>query len=382
MKFSFEQGPIRPPSEAKSLLIRVTRSCPWNKCAFCHTYRGAEFSLRTLEEIRSDIQTAADIRDEIRALSWRLGEGGRISEPILHYVYDDRNAYGSNFRFIAAWLFYGAESVFLQDANSLIVKTDELANILQFLREKFHTVRRITTYGRSKTAARKPVEDFIKLKEAGLSRIHIGMESGYDPLLVFIKKGVTAQEHIEGGRRIRQSGISLSEYVMPGLGGKKWSREHAVESARVINEINPDFIRLRTLQVVPGTDLESFLAAGEFQTLSDDEILKEIYIFISSLHAIESTLTSDHILNLLEELSGKLPEDRDRLLTTIDRYFSLSDEEKLVYRFGRRRGIYRSLGDLSDSGTYARLKDFIEQQRLGEPGKMEEHIAGILKNYI
>jgi hypothetical protein len=324
----------------------------------------------------------ADIEDEIRALSWRLGEGGRISEPVLHSIYDDRNSYGSNFRFVAAWMFYGAESVFLQDANSLIVKTADLVKILQFIKEKFPSVRRITTYGRSKTAARKPVEDFIKLKEAGLSRIHMGMESGYDPLLAFIKKGVTAQEHIEGGRRIKQSGISLSEYTMPGLGGKKWSREHAVESARVINEINPDFIRLRTLQVVPGTDLDRLLAAGEFQPLGDDEILKEIYIFIDNLHGIDSTLASDHILNLLEELSGKLPEDRERLLATIDRYFSLSDEERLVYRFGRRRGIYRSLSDVSDCGTYSRLKDFIDQQRLGEPGRMEEYIANILKNYI
>lgn len=382
MDYLFEQGPIRPPSEAGSLLIRVTRNCPWNKCAFCHTYRGTDFSLRSMEEIKADIQCIADIANDIKALSWRLGEGGRTSETTVRHIYEGKSSYSANYHYLAAWMFNGAESVFLQDANSLIMKTEDLENVLKFIMEKFPSIRRITTYGRSRTATRKSVADFIKLRKAGLSRIHVGMESGYDPLLAYIKKGVTAAEHIEGGKRIKESGISLSEYIMPGLGGDKWSQEHAEESARVINEINPDFIRLRTLQIVPGTDLDKLAESGGFHTIGDDDIVKEIRIFIENLHGIDSTLVSDHILNLIEELTGKLPEDKEKLLATIDQYLSLSDEERLVFRFGRRTGTYRHLHDLTDRETYQKLKDFINKRNLGEPGKMNEYMAGIMKNYI
>jgi len=378
----FEQGPIRPPSEARSLLIRVTRNCPWNKCAFCHTYRGTAFSLRTVAEIKEEITRIRQIADQIRQWSWRQGDGGRITDRLVNRIYSREDDVDDGYRSVAAWLYFGSTSVFLQDANSLIMKTDDLAEVLTFIKAQFPSVGRITTYARSHTAARRSVEDFVKLREAGLTRIHIGMESGYDPLLAFIRKGVTAADHVTGGQRIVAAGISLSEYVMPGLGGRRWSREHALATADAINRINPEFARLRTLHVVPGTDLHDLMTRGEFQPLSDEKILREIRCFIEALNGIETTLVSDHILNLLEELEGKLPEDKARLLATVDRYFALPDEDRRIYRLGRRRGVYRRLDDLADARVYRRLQDVVSAYHEGDPGRLDQHLDGIMNRYI
>ena len=382
MNISFEQGPIRPPSEAKSLLIRATRNCSWNKCAFCHSYHGRKFSLRSVEEIKEDIQKAKDIADQIREISWKNGEGGEVTEVILSIIYGSDGAYDDSFRSVAAWLYFGGESVFIQDANSIIMKTDDLVEVLSFIRENFPSVKRITSYCRSKTASRKSVEEFKRLHDAGLTRIHIGMETGYDPLLAFIRKGVTAAEHIEGGKRIRASGISLSEYVIPGLGGDRWSKEHAEETAKVLNQINPQFIRLRSLQVRRGTDLYKIMKEGEFRPIGDEDVLREIKLFVENLDGIESTIVSDHILNLLEELEGILPEDKEKLLAIIDRYFSLSEEERIVYRLGRRKGIYKKLDDLSDMGTYLKLKGVVEQYQAKDQSRLDRDLYRIMHNYI
>jgi histone acetyltransferase (RNA polymerase elongator complex component) len=381
-EFSFEQGPIRPPSEAKSLLIRTTRNCPWNKCAFCHTYPGTKFELRSVEEIKEDIRKAKEITDRIRELSWKYGEAGQVSELIINLIYSQNESYNDSFRSVAAWLYFGGHSIFLQDANSIIMKTDDLIDVLSFIMEQFPFVERITSYCRSKTAAGKSVEELKRLKAAGLSRIHVGMESGYDPLLKFIRKGVTAADHIEGGRRIVEAGISLCEYIMPGLGGSRWSKEHAEETARAINEINPHFVRLRTLHVVEGTELFDMMKKGKFQPIGDEDILKEIHIFIEKLDGIETTIVSDHMLNLLEEVEGKLPQDKARLLAIIDRYFSLSAEERLIYRLGRRRGIYRRVGDLSDKTVYMRLKSILDQYDTKDTKQLDKDLYGIIHQYI
>ena len=382
MKYDIEQGPIRPPSEATSLLIRATRNCPWNKCAFCHTYRNTKFELRTVDEIKADVQKAKDIADQIRELSWKHGEDGRISKGVVNLIYGDDEAYSDTMRAIAAWLYYGGESVFIQDANSIIMKTADLVEILSFIKDQFPSVNRITSYSRSQTAARKTVEEFRMMKNAGLSRIHIGMESGYDPLLKFVKKGVTAALHIEGGRNIREAGVSLCEYIMPGLGGDRWSKEHAEETARVINEINPDFVRLRTFHAVPGTELFEMVQRGEFNPIGDEEILREIRRFIECLDGIETTIVSDHILNLLEELSGKLPEDKDTLLGIIDRYFSLPDDERLIYRIGRRIGAYRGLADLSDEVMHKKVRGIIDQYRNQGTDRLDKDLLKIMNRYI
>ena len=382
MNFSFEQGPIRPPSEAQSFLIRVTRNCPWNRCAFCHTYRGTKFELRSVKEVKADIQEARDKADQVREISWRLGQKGRVTRAVIDRVYGGSGFQSDSLRQVAAWLYFGGKSVFLQDADSLIMKTGDLVEILSFIREKFPDVTRITSYCRSHTARRKSFEELSMLRDAGLTRIHIGMESGYDPVLKFVKKGVTAAQHIEGGRKVVASGISLSEYIMPGLGGDKWSRENALQTARVINEINPDYIRLRSLQVRIGTDLYRMMKAGAFKPLGDEDVVKEIRLFIENLEGIESRIVSDHILNLLEEVEGKLPGDRERLLGIIDRFFALPEEDRLIYRLGRRRGVYRSLDDLSDTRTYDVLKGILEQYKDKGSPDLDEDLFRIMHNYI
>jgi len=382
MNVVFEQGPIRPPSEAQSLLIRVTRNCPWNRCAFCHTYKGTKFELRSVEEVKEDIRTARGMADEIRAMSWKLGEGGRVGKTTVNRIFYQGDFYSDSFRGVAAWLYYGGESVFLQDANSLILKTKDLAEILNFIGETFPRVSRITSYCRSKTAAKKSAEEFKQLREAGLSRIHVGMETGYDPLLDFIRKGVTAAEQIEGGKRIVASGISLSEYVMPGLGGTRWSKEHALETARVLNQINPDYIRLRSLQVRRGTVLYDKMNEGLFEPLGEEDVVREIRLFIETLEGIDSTVVSDHILNLLEEVEGKLPGDKVKMLEVIDRYLALPEEDRFVFRLGRRQGFYRRLDDLADKDMYQRLQPIVAKYLSSDPAKMDRDLDRMRQSFI
>lgn len=382
MQYSFEQGPIRPPSEAQSLLIRVTRNCPWNKCVFCHSYENTRFSLRSVEDIKEDIRTVRDLIDQIRQMSWKYGEGGQVTYEITDRIFRDPLSFGEGMRSVVAWLYYGGESVFLQDADSLILKVDDLVDILTYIKEQLPSVNRITSYCRSKTATKKSVDDFKRLYAAGLTRIHVGLETGHDPLLAFVKKGVTAAEHIEGGRHIVASGISLCEYVMPGLGGDRWSREHAVETARVLNAINPDFIRLRSLQVRRGTALYEMMEKGEFNPLPEESVLKEIRLFIEGIDGIDSRLVSDHILNLLEELEGKLPEEKEKLLHMIDDYFRLPEEDRLIYRLGRRKGIYRKIEDLRDEQTYCRLRTVIEKYRREGSEKLDRDLRKIMHDYI
>jgi hypothetical protein len=132
---SFEQGPIRPPNEARSLLLRVTCNCPWNQCLFCPVYKGQKFSLRTIEDIKKDIQTARDITDDIKALSWRLGESGNVTNSVMTHILNNNHTY--SYQSVAMWLYYGTGECFLQDADNLIMKTKDLVEILSFLREKF-----------------------------------------------------------------------------------------------------------------------------------------------------------------------------------------------------------------------------------------------------
>ncbi len=366
MAYTLEQGPIRPPSEARSLLIRVTRNCPWNRCEFCNIYKGKTFSKRSVQEVKADIEAARALYDEIQALSWRMGLAGRVDDQLVQLLWSDPRRYGDSHRSMAAWMYFGARNVFLQDANSLILETEDLVEILKFLKSTFPSIDRITSYARSSTLRRKSLEELKALKEAGLSRIHVGMESGYDPLLKFMQKGVTAQGHVEAGKKVVEAGISLSEYVLLGLGGRRWWKEHAIESARVINQINPHFIRIRTLTVRAGMPLNQKILSGDFQLQSEEEIVREERLFIENLEGITSQVASDHILNLLEEVEGKLPQDKDRMLEVIDEYLNLSERDKLVYNLGRRGHAYRSVKDLSDLGLKRRVEAALDRF-------MEEH---------
>jgi radical SAM superfamily enzyme YgiQ (UPF0313 family) len=382
VKVYFEQGPIRPPSEAYSLLLRVTRNCPWNRCEFCHTYKSEKFSLRTVEEVKEDIYTAQEIASELKALSWKQGWGGEINASLVHLILEHPQQYSEAFRSVVLWLYAGGKHVFLQDANGLVLHTDELIQILNYLKEIFPSIDRITTYARAKTVSKKTVDELQALYRAGLSRIHIGLETGYDLLLEYVKKGVTAQEHIEAGKRVKASGISLSEYVILGLGGKGMWREHAIETANVLNQIDPDFIRVRTLKVLKSMPLYRKIERGEFVLLSDDEIVVEERLFIEKLEGIHSTFVSDHVLNLLEEVEGKLPEEKKKMLVVMDRYLALPAEEKANFRLGRRAGIYRSLDDLFDPELHNQVERALRKIELERPGGMEKIISEWMESFI
>lgn len=381
MPLAFEQGPIRPPSEARSLLIRVTRNCPWNRCEFCPVYKGERFSRRTVAEIKKDIDTVREIADTLKGMSWQRGFGGTIDRRLVEALLQD-GRYSESFRSVAVWLYHGAESAFLQDANSLVMKTSNLVEVVSYLKEKFPDLKRITSYARSSTLARKSVEELRQLRAVGLNRIHVGLESGSDEVLSYVRKGVTAAEQIEGGKRVVAAGIELSEYVMPGLGGRRLSREHALETARVLNAIDPDFIRIRSLALPGGTGLREKWEQGEFERPTDEEMVHELRLFIEHLDGIHSYVASDHILNLLEELEGRLPEDKPALLAVIDRFLGLPEEERLLFQLGRRLGLFRSLSDLEDSGLRARATQLRERITSQFGGDLEQAIRTLAERYI
>jgi biotin synthase-like enzyme len=375
---SLELGPIRPPSEARSLLIRVTRNCPWNRCKFCHIYKGKKFELRSVEEIKQEILAVKAIQDKIKETALKAGYGDRIEEAAATILNNPPNETYFN---VALWLYYGGTSAFLQDANTLIMKTPELVEVIKFLKQTLPSITRVTSYGRSKTAAKKSVEELKQLHKAGLSRLHIGLESGYDPLLEYMDKGVTAADHIKGGRNIVESGISLCEYVLLGLGGDKMWQEHATHTARVLNQIDPDYIRVRTLTIKPGMPLYDEVKKGDFVRASDEQTVAEEKLLIENLDC-NSYFISDHITNLLQEIEGKLPRDKEGMLNIIARFQALPAEERLNFRVGRRTGIYTYLDDLSNERKHATVEYAIE--KLSDDGHRvdDEIIYSLMERFI
>jgi biotin synthase-like enzyme len=378
MPDSFELGPIRPPSEAYSLLIRTTKNCPWNRCKFCHIYKGEKFELRSVEEVKQDILAAKAIQDKLKEISWKAGYGGRVEEVAAIILNNPPNEAYFN---VALWLYHGGTSTFLQDANTLVMRTHELVEVIKFLKQTLPSITRVTSYGRSKTAAKKKLEELIQLYQAGLTRLHIGLESGYDPVLEYMDKGVTAAEHVKGGRKVVESGISLCEYVVLGLGGKKMWREHATQTAKVLSQIDPDFIRVRTLTIKQGMPLYDEVKNDNFIRATDEEIVEEEKLLIENLDC-HSYFVSDHITNLLQEVEGKLPEDKEKMLATIARFQSLSPEEKHNFRVGRRVVIYTYLDDLYNSHKHDLVEHAI--QRLSSDGNQvdDETIYALMERFI
>lgn len=379
----FEQGPIRPPNEAKSLLLRFTRNCPWNQCLFCPVYKKRKFSLRTVEAVKKDITTVRAMVDHIKALSFKMGNGGAVDEGVANVVYTD-SRYSEPFRSVAAWLYFGTGACFLQDADNMVMKTGDLVTLLRFLRETLPEVKRVTTYARSRSIVRKSPDAMNDIHAAGLDRIHIGMETAFDPLLKLMKKGVTCEQHVSAGRKVIDAGIELSEYVMPGLGGREMWREHATATAKALNRINPHFIRLRSLRVPQRIPLYAKVVDGSFTPQTDDQVAEEIKLFLETLEGITSTLTSDHIMNLLEGVSGKLPEDRAEMIAEVKRYQGLSDLDRLIFRIGRRGGTYGAVDNLfQDPVTYRKIKSLIHEveAREGRDG-LEKFISDMVDRYI
>jgi len=270
------EGPIyRPPSEADSLLVQATVGCPHNKCSFCMVYKkGPRYKVRPVAEICADIDEAVDL-------------------------------YGP-----------GVRSIFFPAGNTIALPAPHLAAICHYSKIRFPGLQRITVYGSSPYIVQKGPQVMRLLRRAGLSRIHVGLESGDDHVLKQVKKGSNAGEQIQAGQIVKQAGIELSEYVILGLGGTARSRAHAVNTAKALDAIGPDFIRLRTLVPKVNTLLLHQINKGRFQLLSPHQVLRETRLLLENL-TISTRLTSDHYTNYLD-LSGKLPEDKNQLLDTID----------------------------------------------------------------
>jgi radical SAM superfamily enzyme YgiQ (UPF0313 family) len=284
----YELPPMRPPSEAYSLLIRVMRGCPWNYCTFCWAYKGfpRKNTIRAIDEVKADIDELRQAYEEVLLLGYRR-------EP---------------------------KTAFLADSNAIIIGSEDLAEIVGYLRQAFPSIERVTSYGRAKTVLKKKRDELRMLREAGLDRLHLGMESGDDGVLERVRKGATADEMIEAGLRVKEAGFELSEYVMPGLGGRAASKQHAIGSARVLNAIEPRYIRVRPLMMVPGTPLCDEFERGEFEQLSPYEIVAEIGSLVEQLSA-RSSLCFDHFANppiFRQDWEGyRLPEEKPHLLELI-----------------------------------------------------------------
>lgn len=306
---SFKVGTYRPPSEggSASLLLRVTENCPWNKCTFCEMYKGHRFVYRPLGEIKADIDRVAAIRDEITAVSSKLGLGGKITRDVASALLAEGRDLVENAGFITvfSWLYSGGRTAFLQDADSMIMRSPELASALKHLRETLPSLTRVTTYARSKTLARRRPEELRMIREAGLDRLHIGLETGDDALLTLIRKGVTSALQIEGGRKAIAAGFEVSEYWMPDLGGRERGRQHAENTARVLSAINPHYIRSRPLVPRPGTPLFEEVAQGRLHLSSPHERLEELAWMIGGLD-VTSRVCFDHAMNAWADRRGGL----------------------------------------------------------------------------
>lgn len=376
----FEQGPIRPPSEVYSLLLRVTRNCPWNQCTFCPIYKEAKFSRRPVEHVKKDIDAVHTHIESIRELA---DEEGRVPRSEIEKLTSDVRTQTEP-SFIAAFNWYfagGMESVFIQDANSLIIQPKNLIEILKHLKTRFPRIKRITSYARSQTVSRMKEEDLKAIGEAGLNRIHIGLESGSDEVLKMVKKGVTKEQHIQAGQKVKKAGIELSEYYMPGLGGKRLLKEHTLETADALNRIDPDFIRLRTLAIPNHCPLYEDWQAGRFEKCTELEVIEEIQLLIESLDGITGQVKSDHILNLFQDLEGKLPEDRERMLNILRTFLAMDRERQRLYQVGRRIGVFSCLDDMTKPNRMARAQRAYRQVG-GELADLNRVTDELMKRFI
>lgn len=306
---SFRIGAYRPPSEggSASLLLQVSENCPWNQCTFCDMYKAQRFVYRPVEEIIADIDQVAAIRDEITAASHKLGMGGEVDRELgAALLAQGRDLVGNaSFVTVFNWLFSGGKTAFLQDANSMIMRSQEFVAVLAHLRETLPSLIRVTTYARSKTLARKKPEELRQIREAGLDRLHIGLETGDDELLARVHKGVSSAEQIEGGRKAIAAGFQVSEYWMPDLGGRDQRKQHAENTARVLTAINPHYIRSRPLVPRPGTPLFEEVAQGRLLLSSPHERLEELAWMLGSLE-VRSRVCFDHAMNAWKDRRGGL----------------------------------------------------------------------------
>jgi radical SAM superfamily enzyme YgiQ (UPF0313 family) len=269
---------FRPPSEANSFILRVTRGCAHNKCTFCAMYKDVPFSVCPDEEINGQIQLAA------------------------HYACQQ------------------VRRIFLADGDALILPTDKLLHLLEVLYGTFPNLQRVTSYAGPKDILRKSDEELLALRNAGLKMLYFGLETGDTQLLQRIRKGVTAEEAIAAGQKVVRSGMKLSMMVIAGLGGAAGSEQHATETGKAVSAIMPDMLSVLTLRLYKGTEMLKQFEEGEFELLSPAGLAQEVHTMLEHVHfdgARHCLFRSNHISNYVA-LKGTLPKDRERLLKELE----------------------------------------------------------------
>ncbi|MGS0724662.1 B12-binding domain-containing radical SAM protein [Shewanella sp. 0m-11] len=324
----FQQGPIRPPSEADSLLIRTTQGCPWNKCKFCTLFEGIKFSIRPVEDIKRDIWAA--------------------------------KAFYKNRTF---------DSCFLQDGDSFAMETQDLLDVLNTLKEAFPELKQISSYGRAQTMTKKTPAEMKAICDAGLNMLYCGMESGSIEVLKLMKKGNTPKSILKSAEYAKQAGMKMMTFIILGLGGKELSEQHIAGTTELLNKINPDEIRILSLAVKSGTELDELVQNGQFTPLTEREMLEEQYQLISKLDCVTGNYGNYHSINVLMELNGQLPQDKETFLRTIERFMMMSENDQNNFILGRRTHYYATLSDMRNQLMYDSVQrelDRIKQQKLSD----------------
>lgn len=282
----YEGNIFRPPSEARSYILQCTVGCTHNRCTFCGMYKDKKYRVKPLEEIKTDIRMAG-------------------------------NYYGD------------VEKVFLADGDALAMDTADLLEILADLQKTFASLHHIGIYASPDSILKKEISELTALKAAGLTIAYLGVETGDPELLQEIRKGVTYEEMVEAGKKIRQAGILLSVTVLLGLAGRNpRAVDHAIKTAEICNEINPDYIGALTLMLVPRTELYRKMEKKEFELPEPFEILDEMRIMIEHMEVQGTEFRSNHASNYLP-IKGRLPDDKGKILKLINDIIAKNDRRYL-----------------------------------------------------
>lgn len=271
----YEDPVFRPPCEAGSLIFQVTVGCPHNQCLFCGMYKMKRFRVRDQDELKAEVRQARLIYNHV-------------------------------------------ESIFLADGNTIAMNAARLADLIAYIRQLFPEAKRVSCYAGARFLKGKSHAALRNLAEAGLDIVYLGLESGDDKVLARMRKGVDAEGMVEAARRVKDAGIEFSTYILMGLGGEDGWESHARETARVLNRMNPTFIRPRTLALLPGMPLYDEMQRGLFQEASGQTVMREMRLLVSELDVADSFFMSDHISNYVP-VYGRLPQDRDEMLVRIDK---------------------------------------------------------------
>lgn len=264
----------RPPSEAYSLIVQVTIGCSQNRCIFCNMFKEKRFRIRKVEEVLEDLQDARD-----------------------RYQY--------------------VEKIFLADGDALVCKMKDLERILNFIQQNFKECKQVTLYGSPRSILMKKQDELKKLKELGISMIYMGLESGNDEVLAYMKKGVTSQEMIEAANKVKNANIRLSVTAISGLGGRRLWREHAKDTGLVLSQMKPDYVGLLTLMIEEDLPLYDKIRTGEFEVLNPYDILIETKEMLKYMDCPECIFRSNHASNYVN-LRGTLNDDKEAMIQMLD----------------------------------------------------------------